>query len=391
MEPFKFIVVGHIDHGKSTLIGRLLLDTDSLPEDRKEKDLAFIVDHLKEERERKITIDTSQTFFKTKKGDYVIIDAPGHQEFIKNMLTGATQAEAGVLILDAKEGVKEQTKRHAYLLSLIGIPEIIVVINKMDLVGYKKEIFEKVKERIENFLEKIHQKPKFVLPISALEGENIIKPSSKMEWFKGPSLTEALDMLEGKKDLKEGSFVFSVQGTFEGKVLGRIERGKVNAGKEVFLFPSKKKLKILAIKKYKEDVSEAEAGECVGLEVESEIFPQRGEVLVEKEDFQSKNEFLGNVFLMESFPLEVGEEFFLRVGVQETPAFFEKIEKRIDSSSLTLKEENAKRLLPLDVGEVKIKTKKEVLIKEFSELPELGRFVIEKKGDIVGAGIIKKL
>ena len=391
MEPLKFIVVGHIDHGKSTLIGRLLLDTNSLPEDRKEKDLAFIVDHLKEERERKITIDTSQTFFKTKKRDYVIIDAPGHQEFIKNMLTGATQAEAGVLILDAKEGVKEQTKRHAYLLSLIGIPEIIVVINKMDLVGYKKEVFEKVKEKIENFLEKIHQKPKFVLPISALEGENIIKPSQKMEWFKGPSLTEALDMLEGKKDLKEGSFVFSVQGIFENKVLGRIERGKVSAGKEVFLFPSKKKLKISAIKKYKEDVSEAEAGECVGLEIESEILPQRGEVLVEKEDFQPKNEFLGNVFLMENLPLEVGEEFLLRVGVQETPAFFEKIEKRIDSSSLALKEENAKRLLPLDVGEVKIKTKKEVLIKEFNELPELGRFVIEKKGDIIGAGIIKKL
>jgi len=391
MESLKFIVVGHIDHGKSTLIGRLLLDTNSLPEDRKEKDLAFIVDHLKEERERKITIDTSQTFFKTKKRDYVIIDAPGHQEFIKNMLTGATQAEAGVLILDAKEGVKEQTKRHAYLLSLIGIPEIIVLINKMDLVGYKKEVFEEVKEKIENFLEKIHQKPKFVLPISALEGENIIKPSQKMEWFKGPSLTESLDMLEGKKDLKEGSFVFSVQGIFENKVLGRIERGKVSPGKEVFLFPSKKKLKISAIKKYKEDVSEAEAGECVGLEIESEILPQRGEVLVEKEDFQPKNEFLGNVFLMENLPLEVGEEFLLRVGVQETPAFFEKIEKRIDSSSLALKEENAKRLLPLDVGEVKIKTKKEILIKEFSELPELGRFVIEKKGDIIGAGIIKKL
>ncbi len=391
MKPLKFIVVGHIDHGKSTLIGRLLLDTNSLPEDRKEKDLAFIVDHLKEERERKITIDTSQTFFKTKKRDYVIIDAPGHQEFIKNMLTGATQAEAGVLILDAKEGVKEQTKRHAYLLSLIGIPEIIVLINKMDLVGYKKEVFEEVKEKIENFLEKIHQKPKFVLPISALEGENIIKPSQKMEWFKGPSLTEALDMLEGKKDLKEGSFVFSVQGIFENKVLGRVEKGKVVSGKEVFLFPSKKKLKISAIKKYKEDVSEAEAGECIGLEIESEILPQRGEILVEKEDFQPKNELLGNVFLMENLPLEVGEEFLLRVGVQETPAFFEKIEKRIDSSSLALKEENAKRLLPLDVGEVKIKTKKEILIKEFSELPELGRFVIEKKGDIVGAGIIKKL
>ena len=261
----------------------------------------------------------------------------------------------------------------------------------MDLVGYKKEVFEEVKEKIENFLEKIHQKPKFVLPISALEGENIIKPSQKMEWFKGPSLIEALDMLEGKKDLKKGSFVFSVQGIFENKILGRVEKGKVVSGKEVFLFPSKKKLKISAIKKYKEDVSEAEAGECIGLEIESEILPQRGEILTEKEDFQPKNEFLGNVFLMENLPLKVGEDFLLRVGVQETPAFFEKIEKRIDSSSLALKEENAKKLLSLDVGEVKIKTKKEVLIKEFSELPELGRFVIEKKGDIVGAGIIKKL
>ena len=184
-EDMKIVIVGHVDHGKSTLIGRLLFDTGSLPESKidelkrtcealgRELEFGFVMDSLEEERDQAITIDTAQTFFKTDKRDYVIIDAPGHKEFIKNMITGASLAQAAILLVDAKEGVQEQTKRHAYILSLLGMKQVIVAINKMDLVEYKQERFEEVKGDVEKFLESIDVKPEYVIPVSAKEGDKI--------------------------------------------------------------------------------------------------------------------------------------------------------------------------------------------------------------------------
>ena len=179
MENMNIVFVGHVDHGKSTLIGRLLYDTNSLPPDKveevkktcealgKDMEFGFILDHLQEEREQGITIDTCQIFFKTPKRNYVIIDAPGHVEFIKNMITGASQAEAAILIIDANEGVKEQTKRHAYILGMLGLKQIIVLINKMDLADYKEERFNEVKQDIALFFEKLNLKPSYTIPVAA--------------------------------------------------------------------------------------------------------------------------------------------------------------------------------------------------------------------------------
>lgn len=207
-ETVKIVIVGHVDHGKSTLIGRLLLDTNSLPKERiaeikkiskelgKDTELAFLTDQLKEERERGITIDTTQIFFKTRRKNFVIIDALGHLEFLKNMITGATQAEAAVLIIDAKEGIMEQTRRHLYIIQLIGIKQVIVVLNKMDLVKYNREIFNRIKQELSIFLEQMDIKTAIIIPISAKKNDNISRKSFRTNWFRGPRLLEALDSLK---------------------------------------------------------------------------------------------------------------------------------------------------------------------------------------------------
>ena len=215
MDYMKIVIVGHVDHGKSTLIGRLFFDTGCLPEEKIEEvrktcealgrdmEFAFVMDHLEEERSQGVTIDTAQTFFNTDKRSYVIIDAPGHKEFIKNMITGASQAESAILIVDAEEGVREQTKRHAYILSLLGLDQVIVVINKMDLVNYKEETFNKLKDDVTAFLSSIKIKPSFVIPISAKEGDLVAKKLGRMEWYKGPTVLQALDAFKTRPGLSE--------------------------------------------------------------------------------------------------------------------------------------------------------------------------------------------
>ncbi len=197
-------ITGHVDHGKSTLIGRLLIDTGSLPKDKmdelnkiakelgKDAELAYLTDQLKEEREENKTIDTTQTFIKTKNRDFVIIDTPGHTEFLKNMLTGASMASAAVLIVDAHEGIMEQTRRHAYLLSMIGIEDIIVVLNKMDVENFDQGRFKKLASDLSGIFGELNMEPAYMIPVSAREGINIMKRSKEMEWYKGPTLIEAL-------------------------------------------------------------------------------------------------------------------------------------------------------------------------------------------------------
>ncbi|MBW8034831.1 MAG: hypothetical protein FVQ79_04045, partial [Planctomycetes bacterium] len=208
MDVLSFVIVGHVDHGKSTLIGRLMYDTGALPPDKFEEikkasqnqgrrtEFAYLLDHLEEERKQGITIDTTQVFFTTDKRRYVIIDAPGHVEFVKNMITGASQAEAAVLIVDAEEGVKEQTKRHSYMLSMLSLKQVVVVINKMDLVDYSQDRFNEVRSDVENWLASIDIEIDIVIPISAIDGDNITTNSDKMPWYSEFTFLGSLDTLE---------------------------------------------------------------------------------------------------------------------------------------------------------------------------------------------------
>ncbi|MAG21798.1 MAG: hypothetical protein CL943_00635 [Candidatus Diapherotrites archaeon] len=405
-EDMKIVIVGHVDHGKSTLIGRLLFDTGSLPESKidelkrtcealgRELEFGFVMDSLEEERDQAITIDTAQTFFKTDKRDYVIIDAPGHKEFIKNMITGASLAQAAILLVDAKEGVQEQTKRHAYILSLLGMKQVIVAINKMDLVEYKQERFEEVKGDVEKFLESIDVKPEYVIPVSAKEGDNIAKKGENMSWWAEDTILQSLDSFIVEKREASTALRFPVQDVYhiDGKriVAGRIESGKISVGDKVVLQPTNIEATVKTIEVFMdEDRKEAGAGESIGITTEEPIFADRGQVICTKEALPGiGNEVEANIFWMSKTPLEKGERITLKCATQEIACSVAEIRKKFDSSSLEQLEENAEQLKETEVGEVLIKTDKSIAFDSFNDIQETGRFVLERGMDTVAGGII---
>ena len=266
MNVLSFVIVGHVDHGKSTLIGRLLYDTHSLPPDKiedvqkasaeagRETEFAFLLDHLEEERKQGITIDTTQVFFKTDKRRYVIIDAPGHVEFVKNMITGASQAEAAVLIIDVTEGVKEQTKRHSYMLSLLGLRQVVVVLNKMDLVDFSQERFDIVTRNVADWLKSISIEPTFYIPISAIKGDNIARKSENMPWYTGLTFLESLHTLQNRQSPEDKPLLMPIQDVYKigGKRIsvGRVESGIIEKGAEVKILPTGQITKITWLRGY---------------------------------------------------------------------------------------------------------------------------------------------
>ena len=408
MENLKFVIVGHVDHGKSTLIGRLLLETNSLSNEKmselkkisknlgKEVELAFLVDQLKEEREKSLTIDTTQTFFKTRRRKYIIIDAPGHVEFIKNMMTGASLAEAVVLIVDAKEGIMEQTRRHAYLTSMLGLSNIIVVFNKMDLIDYDKARFNVVKEELLKFFEGLKIKPLFMIPISAKEGANISRKSFKIGWYKGPSLIEAFDLLALDKKSVKKPLRFPVQDVYEidseKTIVGRLVSGILKQGQDITLLPLFKNTTIKSIKIFGKRMTSVSERTNIGLTLKESLFVKRGEVIIQKGDpLKPANCFKGNIFWISPKPLQLNETMVLRCANQEIECIVEKIEKRINSSTLEIVEEDAKRLNINEAGVVLLKTKKPVVIEKFNFIEELGRFVIERGYNTQGAGTITEI
>ncbi len=401
----RIVIIGHVDHGKSTLIGRLLLDTNSLPKEKiveiknisrelgKEAELAFLTDQLKEERERSITIDTTQIFFRTRKKNYCIIDTPGHVRFLKNMLTGASLAQAAVLIADVKEGVMEQTRRHSYLIQMLGLDKAIVVFNKMDLVSYQRERFEKIKTKLLELLESLKIEPIFLIPVSAKEGINISRKSSKMRWYKGPSLLSALDSLRLNTKTTQRPLRFPIQDIYEinGEkiIVGRVASGIVKQGQNIILLPSMRETRINFIRAFGEDKREGEAGESVGLVLDEPFSVERGEVIVQKENLPRPTKcFKGNVFWMSHQPLQINKTITLRCATQEVKCIAERIEKRIDSSTLEVMEEDAKELRLNEAGEVIFKTEKPIVVERFNFIEELGRFVVERAYKVQAAGIV---
>ena len=404
-EHMKIVIVGHVDHGKSTLIGRLLYDTSSLPDGfieeikktcemlGRELEFAYVLDSLEEEREQNITITTTKTFFKTKKREYVIIDAPGHKEFVKNMITGASLAEAAILIVSAKEGVQEQTKRHAYILSMLGIKQVIVAVNKIDLIGYKEEIFNSVKEELLKFLDSVKIKPSYVIPISAKEGDNITKKSEKIRWYSSLTVLEALDAFETEKKAANKPLRLPVQDVYKIDdkriIAGRIESGKIKKGDNIIFLPSDKEAVVKSVEAFNEDREEAEAGESIGITTEEELFIERGQVICHKDRLPKvKDRFKANIFWMSDKQFDINEKITIKCATQEAECFIEKIEKRINSSDLEVIEENAKKLEHTELGSVIIKTKEPLVIENFNDMAELGRFVFVKGYDTVAGGII---
>ncbi len=402
-EQVKIVITGHIDHGKSTLIGRLLYDTNSLPEDKMKEiknvsqslgrqiEFAYVIDNLEEEREQQLTIDTAQLFFKTDKRKYVIIDSPGHKEFIKNMITGASQADLAILLLDANEGIMDQTKRHPYIIKMLGINNLIVVINKMDLVCYDSDKFEKMKELILNTLLKIDLVPDYIIPISASNGENILKKSDNMKWYDGLTILEALDKFELNHDEKT-HFRFPIQDIYElddKKILaGKILSGTIKVDDVVNILPVNKVSRIKSIETFNSKKEYATTGENIGLTLYDDENIEAGMILSDNKIPLIKKEFEARLFWLSNKDLKVGEELIIKCATQESKCIIKKINERIDSSNLEIIERDAKILKDTEVGEVIIESEKDLVLENFNETPELGRFVIIKGYDTAGAGII---
>lgn len=408
-EVLNIVVVGHVDHGKSTVIGRLLYDTKSLPEgaiDRvkkiaKEKgkpfEYAYLLDAFEEEQKQGITIDTTQLQFRTDKRDYVIIDAPGHKEFLKNMISGAASAEAALLIIDANEGIQEQSKRHGYILSLLGIQKAYVLVNKMDLIQYSEEKFQAIKEEMNEFLNSLHVYPLKYIPVSAFHGENITTSSDKMPWYKGQPVLKAIDLFEKDKGLAGKPLRFPIQDVYKFDnrriIAGRIEAGTLQTGDEILISPSNRVTKVKSIEHWadKDEKTSVSAGMSVGITVEDEFFNQRGEFISHTYDRPiTSNIFKVSLFWMGKKDLVKNKEYKLKLATQEVECEIYAINKVINATTLATIED-ANQAQTNDVAEVTIKTKREICFDEFKNNQNTGRFVIVDGYDVCGGGIVTGL
>lgn len=406
-ESLKIVVVGHVDHGKSTVIGRLLYDTKSVPEGKIERvkaicrekgkpfEYAYLLDAFEEEQKQGITIDITQLQFFTEKRDYVIIDAPGHKEFLKNMISGAANAEAALLIVDALEGVQEQSKRHGYILSLLGIEKVYVIVNKMDLIDYSQEKFEQIKSEMNNFLGELNVHPLEYIPISAFYGENLTAKSDKMPWFTGVPVLSAIDLIEKDKGLENKPLRFPIQDVYKFDsrriIVGRIESGTLHAGDEILITPSNKTTKVKTIEYWQEkDKTETiSAGMSVGITVEDEFFNKRGEFISHKENPPLvADAFRANLFWMGKNPLKKGNQYKLKLATQEAECEIHSITKAIDATTLVASD-HAEQVNMNDVAEVIIKVKEKINFDEFSKDQTTGRFVLVDGYNVSGGGIIK--
>lgn len=404
-DQLKIVIVGHVDHGKSTLIGRLFHDTGSLPEGKFEQitamckkrgmpfEWSFLMDALQSERDQGITIDTTQIWFKTESRDYVIIDAPGHKEFLKNMISGAANSEAALLTIDANEGVKEQSKRHGYLLHLLGVQQIAVAINKMDMVDYSEERFNQIETEYRAYLKEIGVTPTYVIPISAREGDCITQASSNMPWYKGPTIVDALDRFKKAPANTELPLRIPVQDIYkfdERRIIaGRIESGALNVGDEILFSPSNTRVHVKSIEALdpSKAPNHASAGMSVGITLSDQIFAERGQVISHIENPPIlTNVFRAKLFWLGKNPLRIGSRYKLKINTSEWQAEVKEIEQVVDTNNLS--HATSEHVEKNAVAEVILRVKGLAALDPFTSNNITGRFVLIEDFHIVGGGII---
>jgi elongation factor 1-alpha len=409
------VFIGHVDHGKSTTVGRILLDTGNIRQEEIDKyrqeaeakgkatfEFAWVMDELKEERERGVTIDIAHRRFDSAKYYFTIIDAPGHRDFVKNMITGTSQADAAVLVVSAAEGIQEQTREHIFLARTLGVSQIIVAINKMDRqeVQYSEAKYNALKDEVTKLLKnvgfKVDQQVVFV-PISAFKDDNINKPSPNMPWFKGSTLLQALDNLVVPPKPTDKPLRLPVQDVYTitgiGTVpVGRVETGKLKVADKVIFMPSAKSGEVKSIEMHHESVAEALPGDNVGFNV-------RG---IDKNDIR-RGDVVGPV----SNPPTVVESFTANIQVLNhpsvitvgyTPVFhahtaqvaceFTELQARLDPKTGQVAEKDPTSLKTGDAAVVKITPKRPLVLEKYKEFPQLGRFAVRDMGQTVAAGVV---
>ena len=405
------VIVGHVDHGKSTIIGRLLADTGTLPEGKLEqiKDLcartskpfeyAFLLDALKDERAQGITIDAARVFFRTPKRRYLILDAPGHVEFLKNMVTGAARAEAALLVLDAGEGIQENTRRHAYLLSMLGVRQIAVVVNKMDLVGCRQEAFDEFARELGDFLATIDMTPAAIIPVIGREGDNLAMRSATMSWYAGPTVLEALDAFRSQGEPVNGPFRMPVQAVFKFTndgddrriVAGTIDSGRVRVGDEVVFHPSGKRTRVKSLESFNRVApSVAGAGESAGFTLAQQIYVTRGELATLAHEPQpvTATRIRASIFWLGTRPLEVGRNYALKLGTARVSVHLEHIERVLDASTLESVTDRTS-VVRNEVADCVLKLRHPIAFDRASELAATSRFVLVDNFSISGGGVVR--
>jgi bifunctional enzyme CysN/CysC len=400
----RIVIVGHVDHGKSTLVGRLLHETGSLPDGKLEMlkavsarrgmpfEWSFLLDALQTERDQGITIDTTQIAFRTGSRDVVLIDAPGHAEFLRNMITGASQADGAVLIIDALEGVRDQTRRHGYLLHLLGVRQVAVVVNKMDRVEFSAARFEAISDEISSHLTGLGVTPTAVIPISARDGDGVAERTPRLQWYDGPTVVEALDALEPARRQEALALRLPVQAIYKFDdrriVAGRIESGSLAAGDEIVIMPAGKIAKIRSVEGWPaQPEGRQTAGRSVGITLDRELFIERGDVIAHVGDSpRDTRRIHARIFWLHHKPLETGGSILVRLGTRETRASVVAIDKAVDPGELSSVETQS--IARNHVGEIDISLAQPIAADRYADNPRTGRLVIEVQGRIAGGGLV---
>ncbi|GIX42306.1 MAG: sulfate adenylyltransferase subunit 1 [Leptospiraceae bacterium] len=405
MDIIRFLTAGSVDDGKSTLIGRLLYDSNALASDLKaileqnknpdgSINLALLTDGLKAEREQGITIDVAYKYFSTKKRKYIIADSPGHIQYTRNMVTAASNSDVAIILVDARKGITEQTKRHAYIAYFMGIRYIALTINKMDLVNFSEEIYHNIKKDFESL--KLDFEVVEYIPLSALKGDNVVFPSENMPWYKGKTLFDFLENVEISQDLKLEDFRFPIQYVirpntdeyhdFRGYA-GRVLCGEIKKGSEVLVLPAKRKTKVKEIYKYPETLEIAENGASVTLLLEDDIDISRGDMLVGTRLPYIKKEIEAQICWMSEEPLTPNTKLFLRHTTKEVKAIVKKIISKIDIQNYT--EQPADQLELNDIGKIQLKLSDEIFYDPYTMSKYTGSFIlIDNQNQTVAGGVI---
>lgn len=404
--PLAIVVVGHVDHGKSTLVGRLIHDTGMLPEGRLDAiramcdrrgmpfEWAFLMDAFKAERDQGITIDTTQIWFKSKKRDYVLIDAPGHREFLRNMITGASAADAAVLLIDAQQGVRQQSRHHGYLLHLLGVQQVAVIVNKMDAVDFSADRFAAIRDTYRDYLKALGIAPAAFIPVVARDGDNLVERSRRMRWYDGPTVVEALDGFHADTPDAELPLRLPLQDVYkfdDRRILaGRLESGRFRVGDTLLFSPSNKTARVASIEAWHvpEAPTEAAAGQSVGFTLDEQIFVERGEVASHVESAPIETTvFRVRLFWMAPEKLSVGQEVEVRIATRAFKAVVQAIERVVDTETL---EESLGETVPRDgIADVVLRARQLVALDEYKRLKRTGRCVILDRGGIAGGGLIR--
>lgn len=406
----RFLTCGSVDDGKSTLIGRLLHDSKMIYEDQlaavvkdskkvgttgEKVDLALLVDGLQSEREQGITIDVAYRYFSTEKRKFIIADTPGHEQYTRNMVTGASTCDLAIILIDARYGVKTQTKRHSFLVSLLGIKQVIIAVNKMDLVDYRKDVYEKIRLDYLDFAKQLDFEQIHFTPISALNGDNVVNASEELAWFEGDPLMTMLENLEVEGDRNTESFRFPVQYVnrpnlhFRG-FAGTIVSGDIRVGDEVTALPSGKRSKIKSIVTFENELQYAHIPQAVTLTLEDEIDISRGDMIVKSGDLPLiSQEFLATIVWMAEEPLMPNKQYAIKFATQKVTGSIADIDHKIDVN--TLEKSDAVHLELNEIGLTKLKLTQQVAVDAYKENRATGAFIIIDRisNATVGAGMIK--